>query len=472
MAAGGRKRRPKPGAGHGGELVRRRPETGQPAVLAGERRPEEAGVVGRERDGHAGAQQGEDRAAREREGAGGVVRGEAGVERDTGTGEAPHERRVAGGSETVSNPPWLQPAEGLGDRIGAARLPGVDDGRQAEPGQPPVDRSEVARGNGQLVAAEAESDDPRPGMPRVEVEDSVGRLGAEVPDGIEKDPDASVAAPLVPGEHGLYRVPHGRPVEPEPVDDGRRNVDLDVDDPLPAEAGRQVTREEGEVVRASKQAADVAVEGEKAREALEPAAGADRRDVGEEGRARTAGEADERRGADRPLEVEVKLGLRPEEKGSKGLGGIHASPSYGTPRRDVFTLVPTERLWLRAAALGLDLICLAGGPLLVATVLVFLVVLFAGEPPVGLPTVFRVAQLLFVVLFLLRDARGASPGKLLLGLSVVREGGERMRPRESVVRNLPLLVPGLNLLEAVAVVQRPDSRRLGDRLAGTTVGES
>ena len=47
MAAGGRKRRPKPGASDGGELGRRRPEAGQPPVLAEERRPEEAGVVGR-----------------------------------------------------------------------------------------------------------------------------------------------------------------------------------------------------------------------------------------------------------------------------------------------------------------------------------------------------------------------------------------------------------------------------------------
>jgi len=108
----------------------------------------------------------------------------------------------------------------------------------------------------------------------------------------------------------------------------------------------------------------------------------------------------------------------------------------------------------------------------VATVVVFLVVLFAAEPPAGLPKVFRLAQLLFVALFLLRDVLGASPGKRLLGLSVVRTDGRRVRPFDSVLRNLPLLVPGLNLLEAAAVVRRPDSRRLGDRLAGTTVAES
>ena len=47
-----------------------------------------------------------------------------------------------------------------------------------------------------------------------------------------------------------------------------------------------------------------------------------------------------------------------------------------------------------------------------------------------------------------------------------------MGPFASVLRNVPLLVPLLNIYEALAVVRRPDSRRLGDRLAGTNVGES
>lgn len=472
MAAGGRKRRPKPGAGNGGELQRRRPETGQLPVLAEEGRPEEAGVVGRQGDGHPGAQQREDRVPRERDGAGGVVGREADVERDAGTGQAPDESLVAGGADSVGDPPGLQPAERLGDRLGATHLPGVDDGRQAEPRQPAVDRGEIARREGQLVSSEAEADDPGPGVPDVEVEDAVGRLGAEVPDGVEQDVDAPVPAPFVRREDRVDRVSHPRPVEPESLDDRGRDVDLGPGDPLPPEPGRQVACDEGEVLRPPQEAADVAVEGEEAGQAVERAAGPDGGQVGEEGRAGAARETDERGGPDGPLEVKVKLGLRPEAEGPEGQGDVHAGPSYGTPRREVFTAVPSERLWLRAAALGLDLICLAGGPLLVATVVVFLVVLLAAEPPAGLPRVFRAAQVLFVILFLLRDARGASPGKVLLGLSVARDDGARVRPVDSVLRNLPLLVPGLNLLEAAAVARRADSRRLGDRLAGTTVGES
>ena len=472
MAAGGRKRGPKPGSGDGGELEGRRPETSQVPVFAEEGRSEETGVVGRERDGHAGAYQGEDRVPGERKGAGGGVRREADVERDAGTRETPDERRVGGGPDTVGDSPGLQPAKRVGDRIGAPHLSGVDDGRQAEPAQAPVDGGEVARGQGQLVPAEAEADSPRPGMPLVKVEDAVSRVGSEVPDGVEKNSDASVSSALVPGEDRFDRIPHSQPVETEPLDDGGGDVDLGVGDPFPAEAGRQVPGQEGEVRRGVQQAADVAVKGEKAGKAVEPTAGANGGEIGEQGRSGAVGEAYERRGADGPLEVEVELGLRPEAEGPEGLGGIHEGPSYGTPRREVFTPVPSERLWLRAAALGLDLICLAGGPLLLATLIVFLVVLLAAEPPVGLPRVFRAAQVLFLVLFLLRDTKGASPGKVLLGLSVAGADGGPVKPLHSVLRNLPLLVPGLNLLEAVAVVQRPDSRRLGDRLAGTTVGET
>ena len=302
------------------------------------------------------------------------------------------------------------------------------------------------------------------------VEDPVRRVGAEVPYGVEEDADAAVPRPLVRGEDRLHRVPDRDPVEAEALDDGRRDVDLRVDDPLPPEPGRQVPGEEGEVGGAAQEPADVAVEREESGQALETAPGTDGGEVGKEGRAGPAGEPDEGRGADGPLEVEVELRLRAEAAGGGELG--HARPSYGTARERAFSLVPSERLWLRAAAFGLDLICLAGGPLLVATVVVFVVVLFAPEPPAGLPKLFRAAQALFVLLFLLRDARGASPGKVLLGLSVHRADGRAAGPRESVLRNLPLLVPGLNLLEAAAVARRPDSRRGGDRLAGTTVAES
>ena len=460
------KRRGEAGPRDRGELARRRPEAGEPAVLGAERRSEEPRVVGPEGDRDASAKEREDGAPRERKGSRRVVRGEADVEGDPGPGEAADERRVGRGGDTVGDPPGLQPAERVGDRVGASRLPGVDDGREAEAGKPPVDGGEVARGERELVAPEAEADRARPRAPLVRVEDAVGRVGPEVPDGVEEDADPPAPGPLVRGKDGLDGVTDGAPVESEPVDDARGDVDLGVRDPLPREARGQVAREEREVGRPAQQTADVPVEAEEAGKAVEGAPGADGGGVGKERRAGPPGEPDEGRGAHGPLEVEVEVGER------SGRDGGHAGRSYGTGAGAVSSRVASERLWLRAAAFGLDLICLAGGPLLLATVTVFLVVLVAPEPPAGLPWVYRAAQLVFVVLFLFRDARGASPGKLLLGLSVARPDARPLRPVDSVLRNLPLLVPGLNLYEAAAVVRRPDARRLGDRLAGTSVGES
>ena len=471
MAAGRRKRRPKAGAQDGGQLPLGRAEVGQEPVLAEERRPEKAGVVGREGHGDAGPEQPKDRMARERVGAGRQVGGEADVQRDSRAGEAPDEGRVGGGADAVRDPARLQPAERLGDGVGASRLARVNDGGEAEAGKAAVDGDEVPRREGELVPAEAEPDGTRPGVARVQVEDPVRRVGAEVPDRVEEDADAAVARPFVGVEDPLDGVADGGPRKADALDDGRRDVDLGVNDPAAAEAGRQVAREKGEVVRPAQEAADVAVQGEKARERAGAAAGADGRKVGEEGRVGAAGEADERRGADGPFEMEVELGLRAEREGAEGVGDGHGIASYGRRAAEP-TAVPSERLWLRAAAFGLDLICLAGGPLLLATVVVFLVGLIAPDPPAGLPRVFRAAQALFVLLFLFRDVRGASPGKALLGLSVVRADRRPLRARDSVLRNLPLLVPGLNLLEALSVLRRPDSRRLGDRLAGTAVGES
>ena len=470
--AGGRKRRPKAGAGDGEELRPRRAEPGEPSVLAREGRPEETGVVRPECDRDAGAQEREDRVPRGRKRARRLVRSQADVQRHAGAGEAPEERRVGGGGDAVCDPARPQPAERLGDRVGTTDLPRVDDGGEPEPGKAPVDGGEVACGEGELVPAEAEPDGAGPGVAGVEVQDAVGRVRAEVPNGVEEDADSPAPRSLVSGERRLDRVPHARPVEAEAVDDRGGDVDLGVDDPLPAEARCQIAGEKAEVRRGPEEPANVAIEREEAGQVAGPAARPDRRDVRDERRSGPPGEADEGRGADRSLEVDVQLGHGPEPEGAEGGAFSHEAPSYGTGRREAVSLVPAERLWLRAAAFGLDLVCLAGGPLLLATVVVFLVVLFAAEPPAGLPRVFRAAQLVFVVLFLLRDARGASPGKVLLGLSVVRVDGGRARPLDSVLRNLPLLVPGLNLLEAAAVARRPDSRRLGDRLAGTTVGES
>jgi uncharacterized RDD family membrane protein YckC len=88
--------------------------------------------------------------------------------------------------------------------------------------------------------------------------------------------------------------------------------------------------------------------------------------------------------------------------------------------------------------------------------------------------------------WLFRDYNGASLGKLLLGLVVVRTDGQPSSTDERIKRNLPLSIGGfllaipligyfvavpiavlISLIEAIMLLTQ--GYRLGDRLAGTTV---
>ncbi len=170
-------------------------------------------------------------------------------------------------------------------------------------------------------------------------------------------------------------------------------------------------------------------------------------------------------------------GGRERESAEKAGGGrrdSHADASYGALETGPVPLgaPPRERLWMRAAAFGVDLLLLTGGPLLVASAVVFVIAAAATEAPVGLDDGFRAAQTLAALLFLFRDAAGGSPGKKLFGLRLIRRGGEPAGLAASFARNLLLLVPGWNLIEIAQVIRRRDGRRPGDKLAGTTLVEA
>ena len=135
-------------------------------------------------------------------------------------------------------------------------------------------------------------------------------------------------------------------------------------------------------------------------------------------------------------------------------------------------VLPPERLWMRIAAFGIDLLLVAGAPLLLATILDFGTLLVVAEPPVWLGMAFRGAQIVAVILFLSRDAGGASPGKTIFGLHLVRRDGIPSGLVASVLRNALLLVPIWNLVELLAVLRGVGTRRPGDRVAGTYLVES
>ncbi len=169
------------------------------------------------------------------------------------------------------------------------------------------------------------------------------------------------------------------------------------------------------------------------------------------------------------MEFDLRSRSEPGEERPEGGCGRHDAPSYGAVPPGV---LPPGRLWIRAAAYGVDLLLLAGGPLLLSTLTIVAVLLYVADPPASLTRGFFAAQGLFAILFLLRDTGGGSPGKRLLGLRLIRQGGRPVGPLASVTRNLPMLVPGWNLIELLTVIRRSDGRRGGDRLAGTTLVEA
>jgi uncharacterized RDD family membrane protein YckC len=76
--------------------------------------------------------------------------------------------------------------------------------------------------------------------------------------------------------------------------------------------------------------------------------------------------------------------------------------------------------------------------------------------------------------FLVRDAGGASIGKRIMGLRVVKYDNYD-RPANvvnSIMRNITLLIPLLNILDVVYAYTDPKGRRVGDRAAGTVLTES
>jgi uncharacterized RDD family membrane protein YckC len=93
-----------------------------------------------------------------------------------------------------------------------------------------------------------------------------------------------------------------------------------------------------------------------------------------------------------------------------------------------------------------------------------------ASSPRGIQLVWWAALAVLMIAMLLRDGfRGRSVGKHLLGLRLITPRGEGCGYGRSLIRNLPLVIPGWNLLEVILVLA--GKRRTGDRLARTSVTE-
>ncbi len=124
---------------------------------------------------------------------------------------------------------------------------------------------------------------------------------------------------------------------------------------------------------------------------------------------------------------------------------------------------------LRVLAFAIDVLAMLFALFLPATLLSYgLVFAFDATPAVA--KVWQVALALLALGVLFRDSIGGrSPGKRLLGLVISTPRGKGCGRVRSFFRNLPLVIPGWNLLEVLLLLFSRSSRRTGDRLTRTTV---
>jgi uncharacterized RDD family membrane protein YckC len=130
----------------------------------------------------------------------------------------------------------------------------------------------------------------------------------------------------------------------------------------------------------------------------------------------------------------------------------------------------TPTTLLRIAAFFVDslLLCLL---LIIPSTIISYAVAWLGGSTRAISSVWWVTLVIVAAGMVLRDGyRGRSPGKRLFGLTLRTPSG-RCGFGRSIVRNLPLLIPGINLIEAALVLFNRSSRRTGDYLARTMVVE-
>jgi uncharacterized RDD family membrane protein YckC len=126
---------------------------------------------------------------------------------------------------------------------------------------------------------------------------------------------------------------------------------------------------------------------------------------------------------------------------------------------------------LRIAAFVIDSLVLSLLLVLPATIISYGSA-WLGTSTRGVNFVWWTAFFILCLGILLRDGfRGRSPGKRLFGLRLVTANGEPCSPFRSALRNLPLVIPGWNLVEVLMVFFAPRSRRCGDLMAKTSVTE-
>lgn len=126
---------------------------------------------------------------------------------------------------------------------------------------------------------------------------------------------------------------------------------------------------------------------------------------------------------------------------------------------------------LRIVAFLVDSVSILALLIAPATGLSYLAV-YLWDSTWGVARIWHTSIFINVTALLLRDAwHGRSPGKRLMGLRIDTPDDKPCSWARSIARNLPLVLPGWNLVEIAMLLFTPDSRRSGDRIAGTRVRE-
>lgn len=124
---------------------------------------------------------------------------------------------------------------------------------------------------------------------------------------------------------------------------------------------------------------------------------------------------------------------------------------------------------LRIAAFLVDALTMAIVLILPASIISYTLA-WVGGAMQAIAIVWFIALALLLIGLLLRDGyRGRSIGKQMLGLRLVTPDRNGCGYGRSVLRNLPLIIPLWNLVEAVLVIA--GRRRTGDHIARTSVTE-
>jgi hypothetical protein len=161
----------------------------------------------------------------------------------------------------------------VADGFRAGPLSGVNAGLQAQRSRAQKHAREGVCGHGLLVSSETEPHDRFHGMPLVEIEHPLRRLGAPVTDPIEEDLTGNPGLSRPFPQTGDDSVQTGGGIQADPGKDLRRNVDFGVPHASGCQSARNLAGRVAIVFRGPEEPADLGEQGEKNRRRGSPSRG-------------------------------------------------------------------------------------------------------------------------------------------------------------------------------------------------------